>query len=289
MKKGMLGAKVSAIIIIGGILGSIICTSKIPAGYAGVVYNMNGGIEDKLLTQGWHIVAPWKKVRKYSIATEQAFLSKDKREGSKGDDSFLIPSKDGKTLFVDMEFSYRYIIDKLPETYTRFKGQNGEHIEQTFIKGKMKAYATEVSSKFSVLDIYGEKRSELNKELLQYARNKFREFGIEIESVNFTRIDVDAQTSKAIQNRINAQQNLEKQKIDLETAKIQAAKAKVDAESKAQVVRIGAKAEAEANKLKQQTINPVVVEYEKVKKWDGKLPQVQGGQSIVDIRKNTTK
>lgn len=78
---------------------------------------------------------------------------------------------------------------------------------------------------------------------------------VKIESVNFTRIDVDAQTSKAIQNRINAQQNLEKQKIDLETAKIQAAKAKVDAESKAQVVRIGAKAEAEAeaeaNKLKQ--------------------------------------
>ncbi|NCI19688.1 prohibitin family protein [Clostridium botulinum] len=286
MNKKFLSSLIAGVLVIGGVFTIFKSTERIKAGYVGVVYSMNGGVEDKTLSQGWHLISPFKKVVEYSVATEQAFLSKDKKEGSEDDDSFLIPSKDGKTLSVDMEFSYHFDNDKLPQTFTRFKGQKGKVIEQNFIKGKMKAYATEVSSKFSVLDIYGEKRSNLNKELYEYSKGKFKEYGIIIDSVNFTRINVDGQTNKAIQDRINAQQQLEKQKIELETAKIKAQKDKVDAESKAKVTEIGAKAEADANKLKQSTLNNTIVEYEKVKKWDGKVPQVQGGNPILDMRTN---
>ncbi|BAO05252.1 hypothetical protein CF067_17450 [Clostridium sporogenes] len=286
MKKRFLSSLISGVLVITGIFTLFASVEKIKAGYVGVIYSMNGGVKDKTLGQGWHLVSPFKKVVEYSVATEQAFLSKDKKEGSPDDDSFLIPSKDGKTLNVDLEFSYHFDNDKLPKTFTRFKGQKGKVIEQNHIKGRMKAYATEVSSKFSVLDIYGEKRSNLNKELYEYSKEKFKEYGIVIDSVNFTRINVDAQTNKAIQDRINAQQQLQKQKIELETAKIKAQKDKVDAESKARVTEIGAKAEADANKLKQSTLNSTIVEYEKVKKWDGKVPQVQSGNPILDMRSN---
>ncbi len=286
MKKKFLSSLISGVLVITGIFTLFASVEKIKAGYVGVIYSMNGGVKDKTLGQGWHLISPFKKVVEYSVATEQAFLSKDKKEGSPDDDSFLIPSKDGKTLNVDLEFAYHFDNEQLPKTFTRFKGQKGKEIEQTFIKGKMKAYATEVSSKFSVLDIYGEKRSSLNKELYEYSKEKFKEYGIVIDSVNFTRINVDAQTNKAIQDRINAQQQLQKQKIELETAKIKAQKDKVDAESKARVTEIGAKAEADANKLKQSTLNSTIVEYEKVKKWDGKVPQVQGGNPILDMRSN---
>ncbi|RHW55445.1 prohibitin family protein [Clostridium botulinum] len=286
MKKRFLSSLISGVLVITGIFTLFASVEKIKAGYVGVVYSMNGGVEDKTLGQGWHLISPFKKVVEYSVATEQAFLSKDKKEGSEDDDSFSIQSKDGKNLNVDLEFSYHFDNDKLPKTFTRFKGQKGKVIEQNHIKGRMKAYATEVSSKFSVLDIYGEKRSNLNKELYEYSKKNFEEWGIIIDSVNFTRINVDEQTNKAIQERVNAQQQLEKQKIELETAKIKAQKDKVDAESKARVTEIGAKAEADANKLKQSTLNSTIVEYEKVKKWDGKVPQVQGGNPILDMRSN---
>lgn len=42
--KGIVGAVVSGIVIFGVIIGAFACTEKIPAGYVGVVYNMNGGI-----------------------------------------------------------------------------------------------------------------------------------------------------------------------------------------------------------------------------------------------------
>ena len=52
--KGKVGAIILAIILILGIAACVICMEKIPAGYVGVVYNMNGGVDVEVLTQGWH-------------------------------------------------------------------------------------------------------------------------------------------------------------------------------------------------------------------------------------------
>jgi hypothetical protein len=72
MKKGKLGAILLALVLIIGLVCCIVCLEKIPAGYVGVVYNMNGGVDGEVLEQGWHLVAPTKKVTKYSIGIEQS-------------------------------------------------------------------------------------------------------------------------------------------------------------------------------------------------------------------------
>lgn len=75
--KGMIGAVALALAMIIALIGVIICLEKIPAGYVGVVYNMNGGVEGDVLTQGWHVVAPTKKITTYSIGLEQSYLSSE--------------------------------------------------------------------------------------------------------------------------------------------------------------------------------------------------------------------
>lgn len=74
-KKGFIGAIVLAVLIFGGIILALLCTSRVPAGYVGVVYNMNGGVDGEVLSQGWHLVAPTKKVTTYSIGIEQSYLT----------------------------------------------------------------------------------------------------------------------------------------------------------------------------------------------------------------------
>ncbi len=44
------------------------------------------------------------------------------------------------------------------------------------------------------------------------------------------------------------------------------------AEGNAQALLTSAKAEAEANRMKQQTLTPLLIQLEYVQKWDGKLP-----------------
>ena len=79
--KGKIGAFFTAIIIVILVVCGFKCSKTIPAGYAGIVYNLNGGIEKDVLRQGWRIVDPTKTITLYSIALEQSYMT----EGDQGD------------------------------------------------------------------------------------------------------------------------------------------------------------------------------------------------------------
>lgn len=294
MKKGFIGAVLLAILIFGGLITCLMCTSRIPAGYVGVVYNMNGGVDGEVLTQGWHLVAPTKKITTYSIGIEQSYLTSDKKGDSHDDESFSIPTSDGKTVRVNLEFSYRFDEARVAQTFTTFKGKSGEVIKDTFIKPKIIAWTQEVSANYPVTDIFGDKRTIINAELDVYLKSKFEPYGIIIDTVNFTDISVDDETAAAIQKKVTAQQELELANIEAETAKINAQKDKevaqiaaekaiIEANASAEVIRIAAQAEAEANREIAASLTPDLIEKIKYEHWNGVLPKVTGSGSIISI------
>lgn len=302
-KNGFVGAIVLFILIIGGLIFTLMCTEKVPTGYVGVVYNMNGGVDGEVLSQGWHIVAPTKKVTEYSIGLEQSYLTSEKKGDSPHDESFNIPTSDGKTVRVNLEFSYRFDEERVAETFTQFKGKSGEQIKDTFIKPKIVAWTQEISANYPVTDIFGDKRTQINAELDVYLREKFDKYGIVIDTVNFTDISVDDETAAAIQKKVTAQQELELANIEAQTAQIQAEKDKevariaaeknkevaqieaekalIEANAQAEVVRIAAEAEAEANKKIAESLTSELIDKIKYEIWDGKLPTVSGTASII--------
>lgn len=300
MKKA-LGGFTTAAILIFAIVVFLFCTVRIPAGYVGVVYNMNGGISDKTLSQGFHIVAPTQNVTTYSIGIEQSYLTSGNDGDSDSDESFEVPSNDGKGLTVDMTFTYRYDADRVADTFTRFKGQSGKDVKNSFIKPNIMSWTKEVTAKYSVIDLLGDKRATLNSELTDYLKQKFEPYGIVIESVSLINIDPDEETRSAVQKKVNAQQDLELAKIEQQTANVNAEKEKEVAITKANQEKetaqinaeaklIEAQAEAESNRLIAQSLTPELIEKQKYEKWDGKLPTVQaGGNSsiIVDAANDT--
>ena len=294
MKK-MIGSIVTGVVIILIIIGLFICTEKIPAGYVGVVYNMNGGVENETLSQGFKIVAPTKKIVLYSIGIEQSYLTASKDGDSEGDDSFEVPSKDGKGLTVDETFTYRFDSDRVSEIFTRFKGRSGKEVLTTFIKPNVISWTKEVTAKYYVTEILGEKRAALNVAITDYLRDKFEPYGIIIESASLIDINPDETTRQAIQNKVNAQQELELARIQKETAtveaqkekdvaQINAEKAKIEAQGKAEAELIEAEADAKANKLISDSLTEKLIEKFKIEKWKGDVPSVQGnGATIVDV------
>lgn len=132
--KGKIGAIFLAIVMVVGLFGCLTCLEKIPAGYVGVVYNMNGGVDGEVLTQGWHLVAPSKRVTEYSIGLEQSYLTADEQGDSKNDESFKVPTSDGKSVTVSLEFSYRFDETKVAETFVMFKGKDGETIHVGYVQ-----------------------------------------------------------------------------------------------------------------------------------------------------------
>lgn len=279
---GKIGAVVSAVVIVLILVVTAICITKIPAGYVGIVYNVRQGVTGETLSQGWHIVSPTKKVEKYTVGIEQSYLTAHRNGDSKGDDSFEVPSSDGKGLTVDLTFTYRFDADKIADTYTRFKGMDGNSIKDSFIKPNIMSWTKEVTAMHSVTQILGEDRANLNSELTEYLANKFTDYGIVIESASLINIDPDDQTREAIQKKVTAQQELELAKIEKETASVQANKNKEVAEIDAETQRIKAQADADAYAIKSAAITEKLL-----KKWelDARMQHgwvtIQGANTIV--------
>lgn len=304
--KAKIGVVFMGVLIFVGVILLFMCMERVPAGYVGVVYNMSGGVDGEVLTQGWHMVSPTKKVTTYSIGIEQSYLTSEDKGDSQKDESFNIPTSDGKTVKVNLEFSYRFDSDRVTETFVQFKGRSGEDVKDTFIKPKIMAWTQEISATYPVTDIFGDKRTQINAELDTYLKQKFEPYGIIIDTVNFTDISVDEETAAAIQKKVTAQQELELANIEAETAKIQAEKDKqvalieaeknketaeiqaeqkrIQAQGEADAKRIAAEAEAEANRKIAQSLTPELIEKLKIEQWNGDVPKVQGSNTpIVDV------
>ena len=309
MNKGVIGSIVTGFIILVLLITGLKCAEKVPAGYVGIVYSMNGGISDTVLTQGWHLVSPTKDVTLYSVGIEQSYLTSGEDGDSKNDDSFEVPTSDGKGLTVDLTFTYRYDPDRVTDLFTRFKGQSGKDVRDSFIKPNIIAWTKEITAQYPVTEILGDERANLNIAISEYVHNKFDPYGIIVENVNLINIDADEDTRAAVQRKVTAQQELELAQIEQKTAKVQAdkdkevaliaaeqekevatinaEKAKIKAEGEAEAVRIRAEAEAEANKKIADSLTEELIEKQRIDKWNGDVPMVSGdGTPIIDLRAN---
>lgn len=282
MNKGTIGAIITGALIVGAGAGTLICTEKVPAGYVGVVYSMNGGIEDEVLSQGWHIVGPTKKVTTYSIATEQLYMSADAKEGSKEDDSFDVVCRDGK-MNVDFEMSYSFDADKINELFTRYRGMSGEDVINNIVRGKVKTFTNEVTSQYSVLEAHMEKKGEINKKLTERLKEGLSEYGVNIESATLSQTRVDQTIEAAITERSKASQELEAEKQRKEKAELEAETKKIQAQGEADAALIKAQGEANANRALQESITPELIEMKRIEKWNGSNAQtvVNGVDSTV--------
>lgn len=315
MSKGKIGGIVTGVVLVIALIVFFACMEKVPAGYVGIVYSMSGGVSDDVLTQGWHFVEPTKEVTLYSVGIEQSYLTAGKDGDSKDDDSFEVPTSDGKGLKVDLTFTYRYDAERVAELFTRFKGQSGKEVRDSFIKPNIMSWTKEVTAKYPVTDILGDERANLNSAVSEYIRDKFEPYGIIIENVSLIDIDADDETRASVQRKVNAQQELELAQIEQKTANVQAQKdkevaliaaekereveainaekAKIRAEGEAEAVRIQAEAQAEANEMIAESLTPELIEQQKITKWNGDVPRVYGGDSLsilpIDDAKDETE
>lgn len=265
---GILGAGV----VIGGLVLTL-CVETIDQGHVGVVYNRNGGIEEKTLGQGWHLVGITQRVTEYPVSTETV------------EQKFTIATSDGKPVDIEMTYNYHIEPTKVPGVFNKFKGQPADVLEQGFLKSRLKAAAQSVTSNYTVLDLFGSDFGKISAEIQKRFTEdpEVKDTGFVIEAFALGTPHPDEKTQAAIQAKVDAQQALETQKIQLEKEKIMAEQKRVQAQAEADAALIKAQGQAKANKELQQSITQELIQYEYAKKWDGKYPLATGGNNWVNI------
>ena len=257
---GRIGAAVVAIVLVFTLVMTFICIEKIPVGYEGVVYSMSGGVKDETLQQGWHLVAPTKKVKEFTVGNEQLILTKDKREGSSKNESFRVATSDNASIAISFQMSYRFIPDKVIDTYKKFKGMDGEAIVNNRVKTVLKSTVSEVTTDYSLMDLYSGNRSEINNKLTDYLNDKFnKQYGIEVIDASIIDVHPDKQLKTAINNRIEAQQKADQAKAEQETAKVEAETKLIKAQNEAEIAIAKADGEAQANERLSSSITPELI------------------------------
>ena len=125
------------------------------------------------------------------------------------------------------------------------------------------------------------------RKLAESLNQKYGEGAVFVNKVVINDMDFEEAYNAAIQQKSIAQQNADNQKIENEAA---IAKAEADkqvaitnAEAEAQKTSIAAEAQAEANCKIADSLSETLIEYQKIQKWDGKLPTVSGGNALVSI------
>ncbi len=277
-RKGLVGGITLGVIMVIGVVIAIMCTTRVPAGYVAVQYNMDGGVRDDVLTQGWHVVSPTTKTTLYTVGIEQSYLTKEDKGDSEKDESFSASTSEGKAVQIDLTFTYQFKAENVTDVFTRFKGQSGKDVRDSFIKPNIVSWTKEVIARYKVSDILGEKRADVNIALTDYLSDKFENYGISIDNVSLINIEVDKATQKAINKKIAAQQNAETQNIKNQTAidkaEADAEVSRTNAQAKADAKLIKAQAEADANALLEQSITEKILKQEYIEKWSGELPKV---------------
>jgi regulator of protease activity HflC (stomatin/prohibitin superfamily) len=257
--------------IVGGVLGFILLVvlfnscERIDAGHVGVKVNQYGdnkGVDDVTAVTGMVFYNP--------ITTKiYEFPTFIQHKEYKGENSFIVNSKDGSEFSVSPIMNYSVQREKVPAIFSKYR-RPLEDIEEGFLKTAVydafrlatnKYTADELISNRAVFEV--EVRRLLDGQLLKegFVINQFTSNLIYPETFK-----------KSIEAKNNAVQAALRAENEVKTAEAQAKIKVATAEGNAQAMLTSAKAEAESNRMKQVTLTPLLLQLEYINKWDGKLP-----------------
>jgi regulator of protease activity HflC (stomatin/prohibitin superfamily) len=138
----------------------------------------------------------------------------------------------------------------------------------------------EIIPRFPVTEILA-KREEirgLTKEKISVSMGRY---GIIVEDVYLTDISFSPEYTQAIEQKQVAQQAVEREREVLNQKRIQADQAEADAKGQALAEIARAEGAATANRLLTESITPALIEYQRVQKWDGRMPLYQGDANVM--------
>lgn len=184
----------------------------------------------------------------------------------------------------DVIVTYQVLPEKSAWLYANvsdIKNLVGDELVASAIKSAMAELGpNEVTNRTKIEPLAQQKLAE---SLVQ----KYGEDVVFVNKVVINDMNFEDAYNEAIQQKSIAQQNADKQKIENEAA---IAKAEADkqvaitnAEAEAQKTSIAAEAQAEANRKLAESLSDTLIDYQKIQKWDGKLPTVSGGNALVSI------
>jgi len=238
---------------------------RIDAGHVGVKVNQYGddkGVDNVVAVTGMVFYNPF-------TTTVYEFPTFIQHKEYKGENSFIVNSRDGSEFSVSPIMNYSVQREKVPAIFSKYR-RPLEDIEEGFLKTAVYD-AFRLATNVYTADELISNRQKFEVEIRRLLDGQLLKEGFVINQ--FTSNLIYPETfKKSIEAKNNAVQAALRAENDVKTAEARAKIKVATAEGNAQAMLTLAKAEAESNRMKQVTLTPLLLQLEYINKWDGKLP-----------------
>lgn len=225
----------------------------IPVNTVGVQVNAFSGVKDTTLPTGYHLVIPFvDKVYKLSTSVQTKTM-----------DKLTTQTKDGQWLNTNVDVKYKVNNEKAMTVFSNYTTL--ENVNENVISPAVQRAIESVTGSYDIYDVLGAKRTEVYKAIDEELKKTFEKYNLEFVSFTITDQDAGDEIEAAIKNESVKQKEIDTAKQEQEKAKVEAETKKVQAQVEAETLLIQAKAEADtavvkaegeakANKIKSDSI-----------------------------------
>lgn len=209
-----------------------------------------GKVKPDPLPSGLHFINPFTQIVEMSVRTQNYTMSNVSSEGQRGgDDSISVISSDGLTVKLDATVYYALQQSRVPEIYRTI----GPEVEEKIIRSEIRASMRDAAAALSATELYTTKRMNFVEQVSKTLKTSFEHRGITMEQILLRNVILPDQITKAINDKIAADQEAQKMAFVLQ-------KEKQEAERK----RIEAEGQAKAQQIVSQSLTPQIIEYQRI-------------------------
>ncbi len=275
-----------AIIVFFSYVASI---TRIGAGYVGVEIVLSGsqrGASEIPIRTGWVFYSPLRsQIIEFPTFVQTVKWTANLNEGRAQNEEMSFNSKEGMEIYSDVSLSYAIEPRRVPDFYVKYRVSDLETFTHGILRDIVRNSLNEVASTYSIEQIYGEQKAEFLSKVQALIQSKMDPVGVAIQQFGFIGAPrVPAVIAQAITNKAQAIQAAEQANNELAKTQAEAAKTVAAAEGEAKAAVTRAQGEAEANKIRQASLTPQLLELRKIEnqkalidRWNGALPTVQSG------------
>lgn len=258
------------------IIGSIFFgCERIDAGHAGVkveLYGSERGVQDIELVTGmvWYNrfttavyeFPTYVREIKYQKTTDGEVVT---------DNSIHCTTSDGMAISFDVSMNYSVRNDEVSSIFRKYRLPL-EQLETRYLYTSVRNAYNSVAGQMTAEHIISN-RKVYEDSVRRVLVNQLNREGFDIQQITIAgKISVPQSLEQAINSKITAVQNAQRAENEKQQTIAEAQKQIEAARGDSASTIIRARAEAEANRLKQQTLTPLIVQKEFVDKWNGVLP-----------------
>lgn len=233
------------------------CITTIKTGEVGIKTTF-GKITSTNIKEGIQLKAPWQDVVKMNIKVQKYENKTDLQTSTK--DMQVVNS-------VVVSINYQLDEDRVVDMYRNVGVSYDNVIFEPAIQESVKGSISQFNAEELV-----NKRNEVSLAIQEALVGRVESYGIKVLSVSLKNFDFSAEYNASIENKTIAEQKALTAQQELEISKVEAEKKKVEAQG-----------EAEANRIKEQTITKEILTQQFIEKWDGKLPATYAGEDITKM------